>query len=123
MKWEAPKNPSDVRSFLGLVGYYRRFIQDFSKIASSLTKLTQKSAKFEWGQKQEESFKLLKEKLSSTPVLVLPEGNEDFVLYCDASHCSLGCVLMQRGKVIVYVSRQLEFMKRTILRTTLNWVP
>ena len=106
--WAAPTTPSEVRQFLGLAGYYRRFIEGFSKIAKSLTKLTQKNVKYEWGEKEEEAFQLLKEKLCSAPILALPEGSEDFVVYCDASHKGLGAVLMQREKVIAYASRQLK---------------
>ncbi|GKE08772.1 pol protein [Tanacetum coccineum] len=108
MNWEQPKTPTEIRSFLGLAGYYRRFIQDFSKIASSLTKLTRKNARFEWGEDQEIAFQVLKQKLSQAPVLVLPEGNDDMEVYCDASSNGLGCVLMQRGRVIAYASRQLK---------------
>ncbi|GJZ31316.1 putative reverse transcriptase domain-containing protein [Tanacetum coccineum] len=86
------------RFFLGLAGYYRRFIQDFSKIASSLTKLTKKSTPFEWGEEQEEAFVTLRRKLYETSILVLPNGTEDMVVHCDASYVGLGCVLMQRGK-------------------------
>nr|GFB29564.1 reverse transcriptase domain-containing protein [Tanacetum cinerariifolium] len=69
----------------GLVGYYRRFIEGSSKIAKPMTKLTQKNVKFEWGDKQEVAFHLLKQKLCSAPILALPEGSEDFIVYCDAS--------------------------------------
>ncbi|GJX11151.1 retrotransposon protein, putative, ty3-gypsy subclass [Tanacetum coccineum] len=92
----------------GLVGYYRRFIENFSKIAKSLTILTQKSKTFNWGEEQEYAFQTLKDKLCNAPVLALPDGSEDFVVYCDASGIGLGCVLMQRGKVIAYASRQLK---------------
>ncbi|KAI3816519.1 hypothetical protein L1987_16220 [Smallanthus sonchifolius] len=78
MKWEAPKTPTEIRSFLGLAGYYRRFIQDFLKIAMPLTALTQKAARFEWGTKQEEAFDILKDKLSHALILALPEGNDIF---------------------------------------------
>ncbi|XP_022029993.1 uncharacterized protein LOC110930644 [Helianthus annuus] len=108
MNWVPPKNPSEVRSFLGLVGYYRRFIQDFSKISLPLTKLTKKNEKFVWGIEQEKEFQTLKSKLSDAPILTLPEGSEDLVVYTDASHQGLGAVLMQRGKVIAYASRQLK---------------
>ncbi|KAF5803695.1 putative nucleotidyltransferase, Ribonuclease H [Helianthus annuus] len=106
--WAAPKTPSEVRQFLGLAGYYRRFIKDFSKIAQPLTSLTQKHTAYSWGTKQEEAFQMLKQKLCSAPILSLPEGTEDFVVYCDASIQGLGCVLMQREKVIAYASRQLK---------------
>ncbi|KAJ9547488.1 hypothetical protein OSB04_020031 [Centaurea solstitialis] len=108
MKWETPKTPTEIRSFLGLVGYYRRFIQDFSKIAVPLTKLTRKNEKFVWGAEQEASFDTLRRKLCEAPVLTLPEGVEDLTVYCDASYHGLGCVLMQKGKVIAYASRQLK---------------
>ncbi|GKC78823.1 putative reverse transcriptase domain-containing protein [Tanacetum coccineum] len=169
--WKAPRTPTEVRSFLGLAGYYRRFIENFSKIAKSLTILTQKTlpdrsedfvvycdaswiglgcvingdgihvdpSKIEavknWkaprtstevrsflglagyyrrvrlsigGEEQELAFQTLKDKLCNAPVLALPDGSEDFVVYCDASWIGLGCVLMQKGKVIAYASRQLK---------------
>ncbi|GJV36605.1 putative reverse transcriptase domain-containing protein [Tanacetum coccineum] len=83
--WASPKTPTEIRQFLGLAGYYRRFIEGFSKIAKPMTKLTQKKVKFEWGDKQEAAFQLLKQKLCSAPILALPEGSEDFIVYCDAS--------------------------------------
>ncbi|GJT49014.1 reverse transcriptase domain-containing protein [Tanacetum coccineum] len=110
--WEAPRTPSEVRSLLGLAGYYRRFIQNFSKIAKSLTILTRKSKTFDWGEEQERAFQTLKDKLCNAPVLALPDGSEDFVMYCDASSVGLGCVLMQRGKVIAYASRQLKIHEK-----------
>ncbi|GJU15853.1 putative reverse transcriptase domain-containing protein [Tanacetum coccineum] len=85
-----------------------RFIKDFSKIANSLTELTQKNKKYIWGKDQESAFQLLKHKLCEAPILALPEGNDNFVVYCDASHQGLGAVLMQREKVIAYASRQLK---------------
>ncbi|GJR13388.1 putative reverse transcriptase domain-containing protein [Tanacetum coccineum] len=112
---KAPRTLTEVRSFLGLDGYYRRFIKNFSKIAKSLTILTQKCKTFDWGEEQELAFQTLKDKLCNAPVLALPDGPEDFVVYCDASGIGLGCVLMQRGKVIAYASKQLKFMRRIIL--------
>ncbi|GJU01092.1 putative reverse transcriptase domain-containing protein [Tanacetum coccineum] len=106
--WASPTTPTEVRQFLGLVGYYQRFIKDFSKIAKSLTELTQKNKKYIWGEDQDSAFQLLKQKLCEAPILALPEGNDDFVVYCDASHQGLGAVLMQREKVIAYASRQLK---------------
>ncbi|GKB01373.1 putative reverse transcriptase domain-containing protein [Tanacetum coccineum] len=106
--WKAPRTPIEIRSFLGLVGYYRRFIENFSKVAKSLTILTQKSKTFDWGEEQELAFQTLKDKLCNAPILALPDGSEDFVVYCDAFGIGLGCVLMQRGKVIAYASRQLK---------------
>ncbi|GKB54656.1 putative reverse transcriptase domain-containing protein [Tanacetum coccineum] len=84
--WASPKTPTEIRQFLGLAGYYRRFIESFSKIARPMTKLTQKSVKFDWGENAEAGFQLLKQKLRSAPILALPEGSENFVVYCDASH-------------------------------------
>ncbi|GJZ69154.1 reverse transcriptase domain-containing protein [Tanacetum coccineum] len=110
--WEAPTSPTEVRSFLGLAGYYRRFIANFSSIAKPLTLLTQKNKKYEWGAEQEEAFQLLKSKLCDAPILSLPDGVEDFVVYCDASNRGLGCVLMQRNKVIAYASRQLKIHEK-----------
>ncbi|GKB57943.1 putative reverse transcriptase domain-containing protein [Tanacetum coccineum] len=96
--WKDPTTPSKIRSFLGLAGYYRRFIANFSKIVKPLTSLTQKNKKYEWGMEQEEAFQTLKSNLCDAPILSLPDGVEDFVVYCDASNQGLGCVLMQRGK-------------------------
>ncbi|GJV02359.1 putative reverse transcriptase domain-containing protein [Tanacetum coccineum] len=110
--WASPKSPTEIRQFLGLAGYYRRFIEGFSKIAKPMTKLTQKKVKFEWGDKQEAAFQLLKQKLCSAPILALPEGSEDFIAYCDASKKGLGAVLMQREKVISYASRQLKIHEK-----------
>ncbi|GJR50443.1 putative reverse transcriptase domain-containing protein [Tanacetum coccineum] len=106
------QSPTEIRQFLGLAGYYRRFIEGFSKIAKPMTKLTQKKVKFEWGDKQEAAFQLLKQKLCSAPILALPEGSEDFIAYCDASKKGLGAVLMQREKVISYASRQLKIHEK-----------
>ncbi|GKB84827.1 putative reverse transcriptase domain-containing protein [Tanacetum coccineum] len=110
--WEAPRTLSEVRSFLGLEGYYRRFIENFSKIAKPFTVLTHKSKTYDWGEEQENAFQTLKDKLCNAPVLALPDGLEDFVVYCDAFCLGLGCVLMQGGKVIAYVSRQLNFYEK-----------
>ncbi|GJX65521.1 putative reverse transcriptase domain-containing protein [Tanacetum coccineum] len=95
-----------------LAGYYRRFIEGFSKIAKSMTKLTQKKVKFDWGDKQEAAFQSLKQKLCSAPILALPEGAENFIVYCDASHKGLGVVLMQNEKVISYASRHLKIHEK-----------
>nr|GEY62028.1 putative reverse transcriptase domain-containing protein [Tanacetum cinerariifolium] len=110
--WASPKSPTKIRQVLGLAGYYRRFIEGFSKIAKPMTKLTQKNVKFEWGDKQEVAFHLLKQKLCSAPILALPEGSEDFIVYCDASKKGLGAVLMQREKVISYASRKLKIHEK-----------
>nr|GEY54183.1 putative reverse transcriptase domain-containing protein [Tanacetum cinerariifolium] len=108
--WASPKTPTEIRQFLGLAGYYRRFIEGFSKISKPMTKLTQKK-----GDKQEAAFQLLKQKLYSAPILALPEGAEDFVAYCDALHKGLGAVLMQREKVISYASQQLKIYEKNYI--------
>ncbi|KAK5775521.1 hypothetical protein PVK06_043419 [Gossypium arboreum] len=106
--WKPPKNVSEVRSFLGLAGYYRRFVEGFSMIASPMTKLLQKNVKFEWTDKCQQSFEKLKARLTEAPILVQPESGKEFVIYSDASLTGLGCVLMQEGKVVAYASRQLK---------------
>nr|GEW30740.1 putative reverse transcriptase domain-containing protein [Tanacetum cinerariifolium] len=110
--WASPKTLMEIRQFLGLAGYYRRFIEGFSKIAKSMTKLTQKGIKFDWGKKEEDAFQLIKQKLYSASILALPEGSKDFVVYCDASHKGLGVVLMQKEKVIAYAFRQLKIHEK-----------
>ncbi|GJW62031.1 putative reverse transcriptase domain-containing protein, partial [Tanacetum coccineum] len=97
--WVSRTTPIEIRQFLRLAGYYRRFIKDFSKIAKYLTELTQKNKKYIWGKDQASAFQLLKQKLCEASILALPEGNDDFVVYYDASHQGLGAVLMQREKV------------------------
>ncbi|GJZ51307.1 retrovirus-related pol polyprotein from transposon 17.6 [Tanacetum coccineum] len=92
----------------GLAGYYRRFIKVFSKITKPMTKLNQKSVKFNWGEKEEAAFQILKQKLCSAPILALAEGSESFMVYCDASHKGLGAVLMQKEGLIAYASLQLK---------------
>ncbi|GJS33239.1 putative reverse transcriptase domain-containing protein [Tanacetum coccineum] len=104
----SPTTPIEVRQFLGLAGYYRRFIEGFSLISKPLTKLTQKNKKYEWGKDEEEAFQLLNQKLCCAPILSLPEGSEGFVIYCDASLKGFRAVLMQREKVIAYASWQLR---------------
>nr|GEZ64552.1 putative reverse transcriptase domain-containing protein [Tanacetum cinerariifolium] len=114
-EWASPKSPTEIRQFLGLAGYYRRFIEGFSKIAKPMTKLAQKKVKFEWGDKQEAMFQLLKQKLCSAPILAFPKGSEDFIVYCDDSNKGLGAVLMQREKVISYASRQLKIHEKNYM--------
>ncbi|GJT29801.1 putative reverse transcriptase domain-containing protein [Tanacetum coccineum] len=110
--WKTPTTPSEIRSFLGFTGYYRLFIVNFSKITKPLTSLTQKNQKYVWGMEQEEAFQTSKNNLCDAPILALPDGVEDFVVYCDASNQGLGCVLMQRGKVIAYELRQLKIHEK-----------
>jgi hypothetical protein len=108
VEWERPTNVHEVRSFLGMAGYYRRFVKNFSIIAKPLTKLTQKNVKFMWTQECEHAFQVLKEKLVTAPILTLPDPDKCFTVYSDASRVGFGCVLMQDGKVIAYASRQLK---------------
>nr|AAT73686.1 putative polyprotein [Oryza sativa Japonica Group] len=107
-EWKQPKTVTQIRSFLGLAGYYRRFIENFSKIARPMTQLLKKEEKFVWSPQCEKAFQTLKEKLVSSPVLILPDTRKDFMVYCDASRQGLGCVLMQDGHVVAYASRQLR---------------
>ena len=108
VNWGRPTTKTEVRSFLGMAGYYRRFVENFSKIAVPLTKLTQKHAQFTWSDDCEKSFQELKRRLTTAPVLALPVAGIDYVVYSDASRKGLGCVLMQQNKVIAYASRQLK---------------
>src|SRR4051794_27264544 len=107
-EWESPKSVKEVRSFLGLAGYYRRFIENFSKVAKPMTELLKEDKKFAWTEGCEISFQELKKRLVTAPVLCLPSLEKDFQVYCDASHQGLGAVLMQEGKVVAYASRQLK---------------
>jgi len=106
--WPRPTNVTEVRSFLGMAGYYRRFLKDFSKIATPLTQLLRKDHKFNWTEECKASFQEMKQKLVTAPSLVIPEGNEGYVVYSVASCQGLGCVLMQSGRVVAYASRQLR---------------
>ncbi|WMV58541.1 hypothetical protein MTR67_051926, partial [Solanum verrucosum] len=108
VEWRPPKSPTEVRSFLGLAGYYRKFVKGFSIIASPLTKLLHKEVKFIWDDNCQESFETLKFLLTQAPILTLPIEGKEYVVYSDASHNGLGCVLMQEGKVISYASRKLK---------------
>nr|GEU95475.1 putative reverse transcriptase domain-containing protein [Tanacetum cinerariifolium] len=110
--FESPKTPTEICQFLGLAGYYQRFIKGFSKITKLVMKLTQKSVKFDWGEKEETAFQTLKKKLCSALILALPEGSKNFMVYCEASHKGLGAVLMQKKKVIAYASRQLKIHEK-----------
>ncbi|WVZ51434.1 hypothetical protein U9M48_002582 [Paspalum notatum var. saurae] len=108
LNWKQPQTVTEIRSFLGLAGYYRRFIKDFSRISKPVTALTQKNAKFAWSPKCEEAFRMLKKLLTSAPILAQPDITKPFDVYCDASGSGLGCVLMQEGRVIAYASSQLR---------------
>ncbi|MGI4568737.1 Ty3/Gypsy family RNase HI domain-containing protein, partial [Klebsiella pneumoniae] len=112
LNWKTPKSVFDVRSFLGLAGYYRRFIKDFSSIALPMTRLTRKGIKFEWNEKCIEAFERLKKLLTTAPVLIIPEQGKGYVVYCDASKEGLGCVMIQLERVVAYASRQLKVHER-----------
>ena len=94
LNWNRPTNATEVRSFLGLAGYYRRFVEGFSKLAGPLTNLTKKETKYEWTDKHRRAFQELKERLTTVPVLAIPRSGEQFLIYSDASH--------QDGNVIAY---------------------
>jgi hypothetical protein len=108
LSWSTPQNVSDIRSFLGLAGYYRRFIEGFSKISKPMTKLLAKGNTFEWTPRRETSFQDLKKRLTTTPILTMPDMEKPFSIYYDASGHGLGYVLMQDGHVVAYASSQLR---------------
>ena len=108
MQWESPKSVFEIRCFFGLAGYYRRFIEVFSKLALPLMQLTWKGQAYVWDSMCEKSLQELKRRLTSVPVLILPNPKDSFVVYCDASKMGLGGMLMQNRQVVAYASRQLK---------------
>jgi hypothetical protein len=104
LSWNAPMSVSDIQSFLGLAGYYRRFIKGFSKISKPMIELLEKDKKFEWTSACEASFQELKKQLTTALILVMPDMEKSFSIYCNASGQGLGCVLMQDGHVVEYAS-------------------
>jgi hypothetical protein len=108
LDWKPPISMHQVCQFLGMVGYYRRFIPDFSKVAKPITELIKNQTKFVWSSECIEAFETLKRSLPTTPVLAQPDIEKPFDVYCDASGIGIGCVLMQEGQVIAYASRQLK---------------
>ena len=108
ISWERPKSIFEIHSFLGLTRYYMRFIEDFSRLAAPITKLTWKEIKFEWNDLCERTFQELKRRLTSTPILIVPDRGQRYTMYCDASKDELGCVLMQSEGVVAYSSWQLK---------------
>jgi hypothetical protein len=108
LNWKAPADARGIKSFIGMAGYYRRFIEGFLKIAKPMTALLGNKVEFKWTQKCLEAFGALKEKLTTTPVLVLPDVHKPFSVYCNTCYTGLGCVLMQEGRVVAYSSRQLK---------------
>ena len=108
MSWERPKSVFEIRSFLGLVGYYSWFIEDFSRIVAPMTRLTWKGVRFEWDDLCEKAFQELKRRLTSALIFIVPEQGQRYTVYCDTSRDGLGCVLMQPERVVAYGSRQLK---------------
>jgi hypothetical protein len=108
LSWNAPASVGDIHSFLGLAGYYWRFIKGFFKITKPMTELLGEDKKFKWTPTYEASFQELKKRRMTTPVLVVPDMEKPFLIYCDASGQGLGCVLMQDGHMVVYASRKLR---------------
>jgi ribonuclease HI len=112
LNWKTLKDVRGIKSFIGMAGYYRRFIEGFSKIDRPMKALLAKKVEFKWTQKCQEAFEELKNRLTTAPVLVLPDVHKPFSVYCDASYTGLGCVLMQEGRVVAYSSRQLKIHER-----------
>ena len=108
MSWESPKLVFEIHSFLGLVRYYRRFIEDFSLLAAPMTRLTRKEVRFEWNDLCESVFQELTTKLTSAPILIVPKRGQRYTVHCDAFKDGLGCVLMQSGRFVAYGSQQLK---------------
>jgi hypothetical protein len=104
LSWNAPTSVGNIRSFLGLVEYYRRFIKGFLRISKPMTELLEKDKKFEWTSTCEASFQELKKRLTTALILVMPDMEKPFSIYCDASGQGLGCVLMQDGHMVAYTS-------------------
>jgi hypothetical protein len=104
LSWKTPTSVGDIQSFLGLVGYYRRFIEGFSKISKSMTELLEKDKQFEWTPACKASFQELKKRLTTALILVMPDMENSFSIYCDVSDQGLGCLLLQDGRVVAYAS-------------------
>ena len=123
IEWKPPRNFTEVRSFLGLAGYYRKFVKGFSMTAGPMTRLLQKNVRFEWSEKCQASFEKLKAFLTEALVLTQPTYGKEYVIFSDASLIGLGCVLMQEGKVVAYASRKLKPHEKTTLHMIWNWPP
>ena len=108
MSWERPKSVFEIRSFLGLARYYRRFIEDFSWLVVPMTRLTPNEVKFLWDDSLERAFQELKRRISSAPVLIVSKMGQRYTVYCDDSKDGLRCILMYSGKVVAYGSQQLK---------------
>ena len=114
LKVPVPKNIHELRSFIGMCSYYRRFIAKFAVIAGPLHDLTKKKVKFQWTLKEHNAFMTLKQRLKSKPLLKLPNLDQTFEVHCDASGDSLRAVLSQEGQPIAYESRLLQTQERTL---------
>ena len=108
MNCERPKSVFEIRSFLRLAGYYRKFIEDFSRLAAPMTRLTRKEVKFDWDDRCEEAFQELKRRLTTAPILIVTDRGQGYTVYYDASRAGLGCALMYSGRVVAYGSCQLK---------------
>ena len=115
IEWKPPRNVTEVRSFLGLAGYYRRFVNGFSMTTTPMTRLLQKNVKFEWSEKCQASFEKLKVFFTEAPVLTQSTYGKEYVIFSDASLNGLECVLMQEGKVVAYALRQLKSHEKNYL--------
>jgi len=120
LNWKAPTSVAEIQSFLGLAGYYRRFIPEFSRIAKPMTELLKKGTKFHWSDQCEQAFRKLRTLLTSAPILAQPDTTKPFDVYCDASGTGIGCVLMQENRVILMLLDHSSVTKRTILHMILN---
>ena len=112
LEWKPPRNVTKVRSFLGLAAYYRRFVKGFLMITAPMTRLLQKNVRFKWSEKCQASFEKLKAFLTEAPILTQPTYGKEYVIFSNASLNRLGCVLIQEGKVVAYVSRQLKLHEK-----------
>ena len=107
-EWPTPKSVTEVRSFHGLASFYRQFVKDFSTLAAPLNEVIKKNVVFKWGEKQEEAFNALKQKLTNAPILALPNFSKSFEIECDASNIGIGAVLLQEGHPIAYFNEKLS---------------
>ncbi|XP_052735534.1 uncharacterized protein LOC128197518 [Vigna angularis] len=122
LDWKSPRSVTEVRSFVGLAGYYRRFIEGFGKIVAPLTQLTRKDRPFAWTDLCEERFQELKHKLTSAPVLIIPDTSKPFEVYCDASHQGLGCVLMQEKRAVAKANVVADALSRKAVHVSVMMV-
>ena len=104
MSWERPKSVFEIHSFLGLAGYYMRFIKDFSRLAAPMTRLTRNEVKFDWDDRCEEAFQELKKRLTIALIFIVMDREQGYIVYCDASRAELRCVLVQSVRVVAYCS-------------------